>query len=170
MNKNKLECSVDALRRGDNGTFDYVYECTYKAVFLTAYGVLGDKHTAEDITQETYITVLAKLHLYKAQGNFTAWIITIAKRLAINEYNRRNNRGEYSTDFLENESLYGEYRVEDNADQSTVSMARQLLSNEEYQIVMMCAIAGYKRREVAEILEIPIGTVTWKYNEALKKN
>ena len=34
---------------------------------------------------------------------------------------------------------------------------------------MLCHVAGYKRREVAEMLEMPVGTVTWKNNEALKK-
>lgn len=34
---------------------------------------------------------------------------------------------------------------------------------------MLCHVAGYKRREVAEMLDMPIGTVTWKNNEALKK-
>lgn len=34
---------------------------------------------------------------------------------------------------------------------------------------MLCHVAGYKRREVAEMLGMPIGTVTWKNNEALKK-
>lgn len=34
---------------------------------------------------------------------------------------------------------------------------------------MLCQTAGYKRREVAAMLNIPIGTVTWKNNEALKK-
>ena len=34
---------------------------------------------------------------------------------------------------------------------------------------MLCQVAGYKRREVAEMLDMPIGTVTWKNNEALKK-
>lgn len=34
---------------------------------------------------------------------------------------------------------------------------------------MLCQVSGYKRREVSEMLGIPIGTVTWKNNEALKK-
>lgn len=34
---------------------------------------------------------------------------------------------------------------------------------------MLCQVAGYKRREVAQMLNLPIGTVTWKNNEALKK-
>ena len=43
------------------------------------------------------------------------------------------------------------------------------MNEDEYQIVMLCQVAGYKRREVASKLNIPIGTVTWKNNEALKK-
>ena len=43
------------------------------------------------------------------------------------------------------------------------------MTEEEYRIVMMCSVAGYKRREVAAMLNMPIGTVTGKYNEALKK-
>ena len=42
-------------------------------------------------------------------------------------------------------------------------------NEDEYQIVMLCQVSGYKRREVASKLNIPIGTVTWKNNEALKK-
>ena len=34
---------------------------------------------------------------------------------------------------------------------------------------MLCQVAGYKRREVSTMLGIPIGTVTWRNNEALKK-
>ena len=34
---------------------------------------------------------------------------------------------------------------------------------------MLCQVSGYKRREVAEMLSMPVATVTWKNNEALKK-
>ena len=48
-------------------------------------------------------------------------------------------------------------------------LASRILAEDEYEIVMLCQVSGYKRREVAEMLGIPIGTVTWKNNEALKK-
>ena len=48
-------------------------------------------------------------------------------------------------------------------------LAAKILTEEEYRIVMMCQVAGYKRREAAELLDMPIGTVTWKFNEAIKK-
>ena len=47
--------------------------------------------------------------------------------------------------------------------------AAKILAEDEYQILMLCQVAGYKRREVSEMLRLPVGTVTWKNNEALKK-
>lgn len=48
-------------------------------------------------------------------------------------------------------------------------IATKILSEDEYKIIMLCHVSGYKRREVAQMLNMPIGTVTWKNNEALKK-
>ena len=70
------------------------------------------------------------------------------------------------TDFSEQAWKYG---AEEKDTPFVFDLAAKVLSEEEYRIVMMCQIAGYKRREVAAMLDMPIGTVTWKNNEALKK-
>ena len=54
-------------------------------------------------------------------------------------------------------------------DGSLIELALKNLKEVEFQILMLCEIKGYKRREVAEMLDMPIGTVTWHYNQALKK-
>ena len=54
-----------------------------------------------------------------------------------------------------------------------LKLAQEKLSEDDYKIVVMCVIAGYKRREVAEILNMPISTVTYRLQsalETLKKN
>ena len=48
-------------------------------------------------------------------------------------------------------------------------VATGILAEDEYEIVMLCHVSGYKRREVAAMLDMPVGTETWKNNEALKK-
>ena len=48
-------------------------------------------------------------------------------------------------------------------------MANNVLAEDEFNIVMMYAIGGYKHKEIAEFLHMPLGTVTWKYATALKK-
>lgn len=43
------------------------------------------------------------------------------------------------------------------------------LTEEEREIVIMHAVWGYKHKEIAKEKGLPLGTVTWKYNEAIKK-
>lgn len=66
-------------------------------------------------------------------------------------------------------NLYGEYYVEDKTQEGIFDIVKQILPEDELKIVMLCAMSGYKRREVAQIMAMPLPTVTWKYNNALKK-
>ena len=71
-----------------------------------------------------------------------------------------------ATDFSEQAWKYGTHEHELPY---IFDLAAKVLAEDEYEILMLCQTAGYKRREVAAMLNIPIGTVTWKNNEALKK-
>ena len=112
---------------------------------------------------DTYLKALANLSSYQGGTNFIGWLCKIGKNLALNYLEKRKR--EISTDFTE--PFFG-----DGYEQETpyiFELAQKILSEEEYRIVMMCQGAGYKRREVAEILSQPIATITWKNNQALKK-
>ena len=51
----------------------------------------------------------------------------------------------------------------------TIALANKVLAEDEFNIVMMYAIGEYKHKEIADFLHMPLGTVTWKYANALKK-
>lgn len=54
-------------------------------------------------------------------------------------------------------------------DVSTWNLAKKILKEEDYKILYLYIIGEYKHREIAEILNLPLGTVTWKYKNSLKK-
>jgi len=167
VQKDKLEYYVKALKGGDKSAFDAVYDNTHKAVYFAIYYILKDKMKAEDILQETYIIAFRKLDMYNDNTNFFSWLITIARRLAINYYNRHQK--EQPFDFGENESMFGKYYMEDKADSGLIKLARETLEEDEFQIVMLAEVAGYKRRELSEMLNIPISTISYKHKQALEK-
>ena len=107
---------------------------------------------------------MRSLAQYRAGSNFTAWLCTIARSLALNHLKR--TKREVPTDFEADAYKYGTREAEIPY---LFDLAARILSPEEYEIVMLCQVAGYKRREVSKMLGIPIGTVTWRNNEALKK-
>ena len=125
---------------------------------------MKDKTYAEDILQDTFIRALSCLSQYKKDTNFIGWICAIGKSLAINHL--KKFRHEINVDFdLE---TY-DYNPSENELPYIFDIATKILSEDEYKIIMLCHVSGYKRREVSMMLDMPIGTVTWKNNEALKK-
>lgn len=164
MKNEKLEWMVARLKEGDARAFDCVYEHTHKSAYFAILYIVHDKMYAEDILQETFVKAISSLAQYTAGTNFTAWLCSIARSLALNHL--KKHRREVPTDFEEEAYKFGtgEAHIPYIFD-----LAARVLAEDEYEILMLCQISGYKRREVAEMLGIPIGTVTWKNNEALKK-
>lgn len=164
MKQAELERKIAALRAGDSRAFDYIYEHTNRSVYFRILYIVRDKMYAEDVLQETYVRAVRSLASYEPNTDFIAWLSRIAKNLALNHIKRAAR--EVSTDFETEEYRFG------SAEMPTpyiFEVAAKLLSEEEYQIIMLCHVAGYKRREVAKMLSMPIATVTWKNNQALKK-
>ena len=164
MDNKKLERKIEKLKKGDLKAFDFVYDYTNSIVYFSILKIVRDKIYAEDILQDTFIRALSCLSQYKKDTNFIGWICAIGKSLAINHL--KKFRHEINVDFdLE---TY-DYNPSENELPYIFDIATKILSEDEYKIIMLCHVSGYKRREVSMMLDMPIGTVTWKNNEALKK-
>ena len=84
------------IKDGDMSAFDQLYTETSKGVYFMALSVLKDRGLAEEIMQETYIRMLKNLDSFDDGKNAMNWLLTMAKNLAINLYNR--NKREIITD------------------------------------------------------------------------
>lgn len=159
----KINGYISKIKGGDMSAFDKLYAETSKGVYFMALSVLKDRGLAEEIMQETYIRLLKNLDNFDDTKNAMNWLLTMSKNLAINLYNR--NKREIVTD----PSLVTPDRQYTMRDNSIIDMALKNLSQTEFNVLMLCEIKGFKRREVAAMLDMPLGTVTWHYNKALKK-
>lgn len=166
MNGAKLESKVAQYAAGDRRAFDYIYESTNRPVYFAALYIVRDKSYAEDVMQETYLRALGALDRYTTGTNFTAWLVKIAKNIALNHV--KKSARESPSDFTDEQEIR-KYGGKETELPYVFDVAAKVLAEDKYRIVMLCQVAGYKRREVAEMLDMPIGTVTWKNNEALKK-
>lgn len=171
MTDKSLNKAVERFLQGDKNAFDYIYDKTYKVVYFVVYGIIKNKSIAQDIVQETYLKVFKNLSGY-VHDNFVAWITTMAKNIAINEYKKLKR--EKLTDFVEeNKYISGDFRMPEEDSFGLIKLAQDTLDEEDYKIVVMCVIAGYKRREVAKIMDMPISSVSYRLKvslEILKKN
>jgi len=160
---NKL---VKDLQNGNIEVFDDIYYHTKDLVFYSIFLILKDYQLAEDIMQDAYLKALDKIHSYKRHAHFKSWLVTIAKNLAINEYNRRKR--ETFVDLSENEYLLGN-TASTAENEVLISQIFKVLSDTEKEVVLLHVLGDLKHREISDLLNKPLGTVTWIYNEAIKK-
>lgn len=159
-----LDDELQKIAAGDLSAFDALYEKTKGMVFYIALSVLRDHSLAEDVMQTSYLKVLRYASKYKAGTNAAAWIGRIAKNEALDL--KRKRKREHLVDTGENEALFGTYDIGEGG--HLIDLARKVLKEGEFAVVMLVA-EGYKRKEIAAMLSLPLPTVTWKYHNAIKK-
>ena len=154
------------MASNDGAAFRELYQQTSGVVYGFAMSILLNKHDAEDVMHDTFIKIYSSAVTYKPSGNPMAWILTIVRNLCLN----RIRAGKVCEELSEYDDLAGSLNDSDAMlDRMVLETAMNVLDAEERQIVILHAMTGFKHREIAEILDLPTGTILSKYNRALKK-
>lgn len=154
---------VRSLKDNNLEMFDRFYDLTKKQVYFAIMSILKNRESTEDIMQDTYMRFLNNIDKYKESTNVIAFLVTIARNLAINLYNR--NKTEIKYDFSRYEDTY----VNDTKDNSLMEVVYETLEGDELEVFILHVIDDLKHREIAKIMKKPLGTITWMYNKAVKK-
>lgn len=164
------EDMIKAMGEGDMEAFHLFYQDTARPVYSFILSLTKSPHEAEDVMQDTYLTVWTKADAYVPQGKPLAWVFTIARNLCYMKFREQKMKADVAFEDLE-EKEEGEYcaSLEQAADRKVLLDALGRISSQERQIVLLHAAAGMKHREVAEALEMPLATVLSKYNRSMKK-
>lgn len=163
MDKKELDKLMIKIQDGDEESFAIFYRETYKGLFSFIYSYVADWHSSEDLMQETYIKVKLNADKYLIGTNVTAWMFQIAKNLCLDFLKKQNNRKVENIDDVVVEKYF-----EPENKLLVHDMLNKYLKETDRQIVLLHILFGYKNREIAQILGIPLGTVLWRYNNAIK--
>lgn len=167
MNKAEIDTTLSQIALGDNDAFEKLYLETRKGVYAFLFTYFRDKTDCEDALQNVYLKIKMNITQYTIGTNGLAWILQIAKNTALNEIRKRSTAEKTLVDYTENASTnpYENMAIK----YSLMSIMERLLDNEEQQIIILHVIWGYKHKEIAKLLNYPIGTITSKYKRAVDK-
>jgi len=156
------------IAKFDKTAFEELYNQTSGAVFGLAMSILANQADADDVVQETFITIYNKASTYKSKGKAMAWIFTIARNHALMII---RDRKKHSHDDFDNVYNVGhETNIEDDMHkEQLVDVLLRTLKEDERQIVVMHAMSNLKHKEIAQILDMKLSTVLSKYRRALEK-
>ncbi len=142
------------------------------SLYNTAYRMTRNAQDAEDLVQEAYFKAYKYYDKFQEGTNFKAWIFKILKNTFINNYRKQQNRPVQSA-FSEIEDIF-ESRVSDEVLRRNLNPEEELLEHvldedvqraldglsEDYRMVVLLAdLEDFSYKEIAEILDIPLGTV-----------
>ena len=142
--------------------FDNIYEEYFDRVYYKVLSVVKNDDDAEDICQETFISVYKNLSKFREESNIYTWIYRIAINKTYDFFKKRKLEFEINDDVL---SLPEDV----NFDTKVILQEKlKLISEKEREIVILKDIYGYKLKEIAEMKDMNLSTVKSVYYKALK--
>ena len=161
---------IEACKKGDQKAQFELYRLYYMAMYNTTLRIVGDPDDAEDVMQEAFLKAFTRLHTYRKEVSFGAWLkrIVINKALDFLRLKREQLSLEDAGEIGEMEeattdTVDVEYRAEE------IKKAIHELP-EGYRIVLsLILLEGYDHDEVSYILNISNATSRTQYHRAKKK-
>ena len=133
-------------------------------LFQNAYKLTSNYEDANDLVQETSLKVLDHENMFVQETNFKGWVCTIMRNLFINHY-RRDIREQTFVDKTTDTYFINQSRdsagfesTESNYDMKEIRRIVNSLPL-EYKVPFSMFVSGFKYREIAEKLNLPLGTV-----------
>jgi len=163
------------VRDGDANAFELVYDRHGGAAFSLAYRMVGDRTIAEDITQEAFLSMWRSRARYERErGSVRAWVLGIVHHRTIDALRRNlvHDRKRASAEGLEErqeapERTDAEVVRRDEA--RSVREAMETLPEEQNQVIRLAYFGGFTHSQIAEMLDMPVGTVKGRMRLGLDK-
>jgi RNA polymerase sigma-70 factor (ECF subfamily) len=172
-NRDALQRTLRRAAQGDELAWRDIIDTYTPRVFGLIRAQCNDPDLAEEITQSSFCTIVAKIDSYAELGKFEPWLFRIAMNRLRDEMRRRKRQARA----VDDQTLVGLAGAADVADPSTVESvelqrlrtAIGQLSDADQRIIHLRHYGELSFKQIAEILEQPLGTVLARQHRALKK-
>jgi RNA polymerase sigma-70 factor (ECF subfamily) len=158
---------------GDTGAFGQLVEKYQLRLFNTLLPMASSREEAEDLTQDAFVQAFTKLHTFQQQSAFYTWLYRIAFNLALGRKRRRRRieisveqaRESTGVEPVDTREAPNE-RMERTERVRQVRDALETLTEEHRAILVLREMEGCCYETIAEILDLPVGTVRSRLHRA----
>ena len=170
---------VAQCRRGEPAAFGHLVARYQDRVFNTCWRLCGNREEAEDMTQEAFVKALQSLDRFDGRSGFYTWLFRIAVNLTISSHRKTRRSTTWSLDApsADEERPAGADRLpgregtpEDDAAarerSRLVAAALHALDEEHRAVIVLRDIESFGYDEIADILDVPAGTVKSRLHRA----
>lgn len=146
---------------GDDNSFRQLVEAHQNKVAHIVIGMLGNSDEAKDVAQEVFIQFYKNLSKFKGESTLRTYLTRIAINLSLNELKKiKTNRLRIVSDTSKIHHVQDSNQTSESQELNEIVQNAILKLEPEFRIVVILRLMdGYSTKEVAEMLEIPLGTV-----------
>lgn len=163
-----------ALRGGQVSALDVLYDRYSKQVYSLAYKILGSAEEAEDVTQDVFLTFWQKDTYRATRGSLKAFLITITRSRSIDKLRNHSSRNRFLQRWQRLSASDQETRpplehISGDERSRLLQQALTHLTDSERTILEIAYYEEVSQSEIAQRLNLPLGTVKTRSRQALKK-
>ena len=165
---------MEKWQTGDMGAFEALFRQYERLVFRTAYLITGSRETAEDALQEVFVSVWKSRHTYDpSRGKLTTWL----HRITVNQCSKKKPEKTPVTVSVEEKGvdlpemqqrLQPEEVVINKLEYDRLLRAMDKLDRKHRSVLVLRYFNDLSYQEIAQALEIPLGTVKSRLNQSLR--
>ena len=168
LDRRRERAIVKAAQRGSNEAMEELFRRHWRSAHRAAFLVVHDGPAAEDIAQEAFISAIRSLDRFDRKRPFAPWLHRIVVNRAIDWTRARKARREVSGETIETfESEAPELDLDAQADSGRMLDVLRSLGPEQRAVVVLRYLLDYTPGEIAELLEMPRGTVNSRLRRGL---
>jgi len=166
---------MQLVRNGDPRAFETIYDRHGGAAFSLAYRMVGNRPAAEDVVQESFLSIWRSRMRYEPErGSVRSWILGIVHHRTIDSLRRNlvHDRRRTSAEGIEERHEAPE-RTDVEAvrrdEARSVREALDTLPGEQNRVIELAYFGGFTHTQIAEMLNMPVGTVKGRMRLGLDK-
>jgi RNA polymerase sigma-70 factor (ECF subfamily) len=157
--------TVARARAGDLGAFEDLYRRHVRRVYATCLRMTADPALAEDHTQETFVRVWQKLHTFRGETGFPAWLGRVAVNVVISERRVGGRRARRERPL---EAAPAPLAPEPRGAGPDLEQAIAALPERARDVFVLHDVEGYRHDEIAGLLDVKVGTSKSQLHRARK--
>jgi len=151
---------IHRSQAGDTEAFGELVTKYSTKIFTMVYCIVGNENDAWDLAQEGFLKAWRSIHRFEARSSFYTWLYSITMNLTIDSLRRKGRRQEVELDDAIPSFLPGPRLNCERAEiREQVNAALAQLSPEHRVVVVLKELEDMQYREIAEVLNVSMGTV-----------
>ncbi|BBH20380.1 ECF RNA polymerase sigma factor SigW [Paenibacillus baekrokdamisoli] len=152
----ELNHIIHRAKRGDREAFADLVKRYKGHVYRYAVGMLSDRMDAEDVSQEAFIKAYYSLSSLDNEYAFSSWMIRIVSNLCKDRLKKRTKEQGLNDEPSE---MIADQNLSDPLEKLSIEEGMSRLTIDHRGVLLLHEVQGYRYEEIAEMIEVPLGTV-----------